>query len=215
MYIEAYGIKLIRLEEKYIEILRQWRNLPHVQSQMEYREYITPEMQAKWFASIDNEYNNYFLVEVGGELIGVISATQIDWDNNITGNGGIFIANEKFIDTDYPARAALLLTDLGFYIGMQKNYVRILAENKQSIAFNTLIGYELMEGQECVVNQRYVLTKENYFKKAAKLREALNTTGKAKVVFDDLTHPAQNRIFTRINSLPLPERSIFDVMILN
>jgi UDP-4-amino-4,6-dideoxy-N-acetyl-beta-L-altrosamine N-acetyltransferase len=215
VYIEAYGIKLIRLEEKHIEMLRQWRNSPHVQNQMEYRNYITEEMQAKWFASIDNENNNYFLIEALGEMIGVISATQIDWVNNITGNGGIFIANEKYIDTDFPARAALLLTDLGFYMGMQKNYVRILADNKQSIAFNTLIGYELLKGQQDVVNRRYMLTKDNYFKKAAKLREALNVAGRVKGVFDNPAHPAQGLIIARINSLPISERSIFEIIIAN
>src|ERR1041385_8348137 len=109
MIIKGFGISLHRLQHDDIELVRQKRNAPNVSSFMEYREEITPEMQEKWFQSINNEKNNYFLIEYNGEKIGLIYAAEIDWEKMITGNSGIFIWDEQFRKTSVPLAAALLL----------------------------------------------------------------------------------------------------------
>lgn len=54
MIISKYNIRYIRLQEEDIELVRKWRNHPSITKYMVYREEITPEMQKKWFASINN-----------------------------------------------------------------------------------------------------------------------------------------------------------------
>ena len=44
--------------------------------------------------------------------------------------------------------------------------------NRNAIAYNKALGYVLCEGQENIENQKYVLTKENFEKKADKIRKA-------------------------------------------
>ena len=61
-----------RLTHDKIEMLRQWRNDPKIQQHMFYREYITPEMQERWFANLDQHTNFYFIVEYDGKEIGLI-----------------------------------------------------------------------------------------------------------------------------------------------
>lgn len=120
MIVEAHGIKLKRLTAGELELVRNYRNSEPIRNTMEYREIITADMQQKWFRSIDNEHNNYMLIYVDEKPIGLISGTQIDWENGITGNGGIFIWSQEFMETVYPSRAAVLMTDIGFYLGMKK-----------------------------------------------------------------------------------------------
>ncbi len=194
MIVEAYGIKLKRLTEEELELVRTHRNSEAIRNTMEYRETITAEMQQKWFTTIDNEHNNYMLIYVDEKPIGLISGTQIDWINGITGNGGIFIWAQEFIETIYPSRAAVLMTDIGFYLGMKKNYARILRDNFKSIAFNASLGYELLTNQDDVYNQQYELTADKYFSSVQKLRNILGVDGIIRIILDNAAHPSSIRI---------------------
>lgn len=214
MIAEAYGIKLLRLTEEYIELVRQHRNSDAVRNTMEYREIITPEMQREWFRKIDNERNNYGLIFVNDKPIGLISGTEIDWQQMITGNGGIFIWDENFKETLYPAKAALLMTDWGFYMGMRKNYVRILSSNVKSIAFNLSLGYQILPNQENVLNQRYELTPERYFSSVEKLRKTLSAEGLINIALDDIAHPSSKKMAEVIQDLPAVQKAKFKLTIL-
>lgn len=194
MIVEAYGIKLKRLTADEIELVRTHRNSEAIRNTMEYREIITADMQRNWFGSIDNEHNNYMLIYVDEKPIGLISGTQIDWENGITGNGGIFIWSQEFMETVYPSRAAVLMTDIGFYLGMKKNYAKILRDNLKSIAFNTSLGYALLPNQDEVYNQQYELTAEKYFFVVQKLRKLLGAEGNIQITLDDAKHPSSIRI---------------------
>lgn len=202
MIVEAYGIKLKRLTADELELVRTHRNSEAIRNTMEYREIITTEMQRKWFATIDNEHNNYMLIYVKEIPIGLISGTQIDWENGITGNGGIFIWAPEFIETVYPARAAVLMTDIGFYLGMKMNYAKILRDNFKSISFNTSLGYELLPNQEEAYNQQYVLPREKYFASVLKLRKILGVYGLIQIILDDATHPSSVRIANTFRNIP-------------
>ena len=140
---------------------------------MEFREEITPQMQEAWFRSIDNLQHNYFLVIDGGEKIGLINGSGIDWEKKETANGGIFIWSEAHLRTSVPLRASLLLTDVSFLLGFKRTFVKILKDNANAIRYNTDLGYVLLPGQEDKYNQQYVLESANYFRKTEKLRAAL------------------------------------------
>ncbi|MCD4680726.1 MAG: hypothetical protein K8S00_10100, partial [Bacteroidales bacterium] len=56
----------------------------------------------------------------------------------------------------------------------QKNFIRILKGNKRAREFSMSLGYTLCENQENIENQMYVLTKESFEKKGAKVLKAVN-----------------------------------------
>ena len=101
MKLSKYGITLARLREEDTELVRQWRNSPQITQFMEYREYITPEMQQDWFKSIDNFDNFYFVIEYEGKKIGLINSSKIEWDT-VSSEGGIFLWDEQYYETFVP-----------------------------------------------------------------------------------------------------------------
>ncbi len=181
MIVERGNIKLLRLTEDYIELVRSWRNTPEIRKTMEYREYITPEMQLEWFRKIDNVNNNYFLIETDNKFIGLINGANVEWDKGITNNGGVFIWDKQYMESIEILQASLLLTDLGYYLGLKKNYIRILKDNARAIAFNTAMGYRLLPGQELVYNQQYELTPDTYFTATEKIRQQFGLNGIIKL----------------------------------
>ena len=218
MIIEAYGIKLQRLTEDKIELVRYWRNSDIVKNNMEYREYITPEMQQKWFQSVNNIHNNYFLIYVpsvseSDKAIGVISGAEINWEEGITYNGGIFIWDESFYETTFPAKASVLLTDISFLLGMKKTFIKVIRDNHKSINFNKLMGYVLMENQENVFNQEYVLTKQKYDECIGKVRKTIGAGGMIKLTVTDKNNSTSQLALKRLETISAENRSRFNLVI--
>lgn len=173
MIIHKYGVTLKRITEDDIELLRQWRNSDQIKRNMEYREYITPEMQKKWFDSINNYNNFYYLIIYKGDKIGVINEKNIDRNGKGTSEAGLFIADEKYLKSYIPLLASLIMIEANFYLlGGKESYIRTLKGNKKAIEYNKSLGYQLCDGQEDVENQLYVLTRENFEKKTRKIRKA-------------------------------------------
>lgn len=196
MIITGFGVVLIRLQQQDIELVRQHRNSEAISKFMESRKEITKEEQEKWFASIDNKFNNYFVIVYKGEKIGLIYGADIDWEKKETGNGGIFIWNESLLETHAPLAASMLLTEVSFLLGMERTYIKVLRDNPRAIAYNENLGYEILPGQEKVINQKYVLTKENYYAKAARFRKTfVRMFGENfNMVLDHASHEAEINI---------------------
>lgn len=198
MVIERNSIRLIRLTEEYIELVRQKRNLQEIQMRMEYREYITPEMQQKWFTSINNINNYYFLIEINSIFIGLISATGIDWESGIVNNAGIFIWDKNYLQSPEIVQSSITLTDFSFYLGLKKIYISILKDNSRAIDFNKSLGYKLLPEQDGVYNQKYELTAADiYFNSTEKIRYQASLSGKIRV----LVTPQEYSEFSKVISL--------------
>ncbi len=171
---KKYGITLSRITEGDIELVRQWRNHPDIMKTMQFREYITPEMQKKWFDSINNLHNHYYIIQYKNEKIGLINNKNIDWEKQ-TSEAGIFIWNDSF---NFAALlASLLLCEIGFYVvpGQEKggvSFINVLRDNKFAIDYNKLLGYEIYHDDPAENTVRYILTRENFEKHTQKLREA-------------------------------------------
>ena len=165
MKLEKYGVVLSRLSHDEIEMVRNWRNDPKVSRYMEFREYITPEMQEKWFQKIDNDTNYFFIIEYEGEKIGLINIKDIDYEKK-TGEGGVFIYNEEYLNSDVSFRASLSSIDFFFEtLNLERFIAHILSDNKRAIKYNLMLGFEKQPNQENVYNQLYHLERENYLKK--------------------------------------------------
>lgn len=173
MLLTRYQITLKRLTIDEIELVRQHRNSTLIRQTMEYREEITPEMQLRWFHSINNSSNIYLLVKYQNEYIGLLNAKDINWESHEM-ESGIFLWEEKYYETFVPAILSLMVTDMCFNLfGWDTIQAHILKSNSRAISFNKMLGYELCDGQENTDNQKYLLTAENFFKKTKKIRKAI------------------------------------------
>lgn len=173
LILEQYGVRLVRIQEKDIELVRYWRNQSDIANYMEYRNYITPEAQVKWFHSVNNKFNYYFIIEFEGKQVGLINTKNYDPDLGF-GEGGIFIWDKDYIHSFAAVFASLcLLNFMLVKIAVCKiSRIRILRNNLGAIQYNKLLGYKLMPGQDDVENQMYELKIEDYHINGAKLNKA-------------------------------------------
>jgi RimJ/RimL family protein N-acetyltransferase len=173
MKLIRYGVSLQRLQKTDIELVRQWRNSDLIRETMEYRDEITPEMQLKWFESINNNRNFYMLIEYEGKKIGLVNGKNIDWEAQEL-ESGIFFWETKYYETFVPAIVSIMITDMCIRLfGWDKMVAHILKTNQRAIQYNLSLGYILSPDQEHIENQAYILTPESFQKSTGKLQKAL------------------------------------------
>lgn len=167
--LEGYGVTLRRLTHDKIEMLRQWRNDPKIQQYMFYRDYITPEMQERWFAKMDKKCNFYFIIEYEGKEVGCVNIKDINWETK-TGEPGIFIYDDEYLNGDVSIRASFVLTDFVFItLGLVLLKGHILPDNKRAVRFNKALGYSIFNAE----TNEWALNLGNYEKQTKSLREYL------------------------------------------
>ena len=179
LVLEGYGVTLQRLTHDKIEMLRQWRNDPKISQYMFYREYITPEMQERWFANLDKKCDYYFIIEYEGKEVGCINIRAIDWQKR-TGEPGIFIYDEDAIEAGVATRAGFCFDDW-IWKEMKLDYltIEVRRSNKKAMQMNISNGYEeipLLPGDPDD-KVRMILTRERALapnKKRDRLRRIFN-----------------------------------------
>lgn len=170
MILEGYGVKLHRLTEEKIELLRRWRNDPKIQQYMGYREHITSDMQKAWFKRINNDNNYYFIIEYEGKEIGCINIKDIDYDKK-TGEPGIFIWDDEYLNTDVPIRASFCQDDFIWNIlKLDSLHIHVLKSNERAVNLNLFWGYRLLPNQDELELQEYVLTRDDAINNSKKNR---------------------------------------------
>ena len=184
MIVEQYGVKYIRVREEDIELIRYWRNQPFIRDTMQYKEYITPEMQKKWFERINNKYNYYFIIEVNNKKIGLINCKDTEPNTRIA-EGGIFFWDKSFWGTPIPGFAAITMLQCIFEIfkSGDTSIVTVAKTNERALTFNKRLGYVIDETFSAGDFYRLVLTKEMYYRKTTKLKRAaeLYCNGNSKI----------------------------------
>jgi len=140
MDIVIHDVKLSRLKEEDIELLRTWRNSDAIAQKMIIRKEITPEEQRHWFRSLKPDNDYYFMVTYRGEKTGLMNIKNIDWEAK-TGEPGGFIVNTDYLGTYIPAMCFIGLFNFAFYTLQLKTLLgRILADNHASIEMSKAIG---------------------------------------------------------------------------
>lgn len=162
--ITKYGVTLRPLTHDKIEMVRQWRNDPKISQYMEYREEITPEMQEKWFQKISTSGTDfYFIIEVVGKEIGLINVKDVEWDKK-TGETGIFIWNDEYLNSDYGVRSTLAIHDYSFEVlCLESLHGHTLIDNKRANRLNKALGYKIRPNQEGIENKECFLEKTTYY----------------------------------------------------
>lgn len=173
MIVEQYGVKYSRVKEEDIELIRYWRNQPFIRDTMQFKEYITPEMQKKWFDRINNKYNYYFLIEVDNKKIGLISCKDTEPGTGIA-EGGIFIWDKDYWGTPVPGFASLTMLQAIFeeFKSGDTSIVTVAKTNTRALMFNKRLGYVIKEETPDKEFLKLILTKEVYFEKTIKLKKA-------------------------------------------
>jgi len=169
--IKKYGISLVRLKKEHIEMVRQKRNLGFIQDKMIYQKNISKCRQRRWFKSINNIHNYYFLIQYEGKFIGLVNGKDADYDNR-TMEGGMFLWDKEYWNTHIPVIASIVMNDCSFFISNFKLITaKIVTSNNHALKFNLNIGYEVKEEKNGFVVMH--LTKENYLKKIEKIRKGI------------------------------------------
>jgi hypothetical protein len=190
MKLFKYGITLERLKQEDIELVRQWRNSDPVRLNMEYREFISPEQQLKWFKSVDNLQNNYLMIHYKGEKIGLLNDKNVNWETR-TSESGLFLGRTEFYATFVPYLVSVAGIEATFYfLNWNKQFAHILRSNSNAIRYNTQLGYRLCEGQENVENQKYEMTRERFELAAGKIRKAVKQLAVGDAIISLLLEPA-------------------------
>ncbi|MBN2680967.1 MAG: GNAT family N-acetyltransferase [Bacteroidales bacterium] len=173
MKIRKYGITIIRLKEEHLEIVRKWRNDEEICRYMEFRDYITPEMQKDWFKSVNNIYNSYYVIEYERKLIGLINEKNIDFEKK-TAEAGLLIGEKEYLNSPAPLLASLCLLEVGFNIaGGEKCFIKVHKDNKNAIEYNKSMGFVLHSENKTTGFNKYVLDRQNYKQKAEKVIKAV------------------------------------------
>lgn len=171
MIIKKYGITLARLTEADIELVRQHRNSELIRRRMFYQKQITEEEQKKWFATINNDLNYYFLILHKGKKIGLTHGTIDSYEKGIS-HGGIFIWEPTAMQSHLPIVASVCATDLIFFlVKIKKSMAEVRSDNKIALEYNQKFGYKIVE--ELSDAEKFVLelTPENYLETAKTIRE--------------------------------------------
>ncbi len=162
LVIGDYGVRLVRLTEDKIELVRHWRNNPKIARYMEFRDYITEEMRKAWFKKIDYEHNYYFIIMVGEKEIGLVDIKDIDYEKG-AGEIGIFLWDDSFFGKQISYRSLLTLHEFAFNnLHLKSLICHILNDNIRSRKSIMSLGFELNSNQESCVFQCYTLTAERH-----------------------------------------------------
>ncbi len=171
MIIRKYGITLQRLTEADIELVRHHRNSELIRKRMFYQKLITEEEQKKWFQSINNDFNYYFLILHEEKKIGLIHGNIESYETGIS-RGGIFIWEPTAMQSHLPIIASVCATDLLFFlVKIKRSLAEVRADNKIALEYNQKFGYQIVEALSD--DEKYVLelTPEIYLETAKTIRE--------------------------------------------
>ncbi len=174
MIISKYGISLVRLALNDVELIREKRNLPEIRNSMIFKEFITLEMQMDWFNSINNIYNNYFIIEYDNKKVGLINGKNIDYEKR-TSEGGVFFWEDFGTTKFIPALCSTIMNDYTFLINeFYGSYIKVLNNNSSAISYNKQIGYKKTESLETDGSfSWYELTKEGYLRNSNRIRKGI------------------------------------------
>ena len=176
MEVSRYGIRMRRLMPDQLETVRQWRNKDRVRLSMEKQELISEKQQLEWYNSLDLETNFFFVADFEGQPAALLHIKEVDW-LAASGESGIFVGEESFLNSSYPLLAVLALNDLAFFLfGLKTLYAKIANSEAYNRQFNEALGFISSPKPCSPAFQYYALKCDAYLAKAGKFR---NTAGKA------------------------------------
>jgi RimJ/RimL family protein N-acetyltransferase len=145
--IQAFGIRLGRLQQGQIELVRQWRNHPEVARYMLSQEPISAAQQQAWFDRIQAANDRrYYLIHWQDQPSGFASVTSTDGVPLTQAEdleAAIYFAPDSPLRGNLLAFApALALNDACFaQLPAQRLLARVKPDNQAALRFNQAMGY--------------------------------------------------------------------------
>lgn len=207
MIVRKYGIELHRLTAEDIELVRVKRNSDPIRHNMFYQQIISEEQQREWFKSISNIHNYYMLIVYKGEKIGLIHGKNVNY-NERTAEGGIFIWNEQHWNSFVPVLASIAMIDLTFNIlQLYKTFAEVQSSNARSKHYNSELGYKPVSENRNTGKEIYMLTREDHYASAARIRKAVQDISKdhTPLTWDDIDYSTATAEDVKLLYEPLPE----------
>lgn len=153
MIFSKYGIRLRRLCEDDIEMVRVARNSDSISNKMIFREQISSSQQLLWYKSLRPMSDFYFVIEDAKSFhpYGLINTKDIDHEK-ATSESGLFIWDSDAINSFIPVIASWLISEIGYGIMCgTRNKIRVLNSNIQAVSFNKSMGFEIEKEVDGVV----------------------------------------------------------------
>lgn len=142
MILRKYGIELHSVSTNDLELIRKWRNEDFVRERMFFQNEISIEDQQEWFDQLDKSMI-YLCIQYQNEYIGVINMKNIDWEKG-TGEAGVFIGVQRFLNSYIPMLAVFCLMDTFFEdFKFSKITARVRVDNPEALNFNKQLGYKI------------------------------------------------------------------------
>jgi len=183
MKLIRYGITLQRVTIEDLELIRSWRNSDQIRQNMIFREEITPEMQIKWFESINNYNNFFYIIEYDNKKIGLIDNKNTNWEAGQT-HSGLFIYDSAYWDTYIPVGASLILMQIGYcLLQMKETRIKVLKNNQKAIIYNQQLGFNIIDNNTPDKYYEMVQYAESFNKKTKNLHKALIKLGNQSDIY--------------------------------
>jgi len=148
---------------------------------MEYQEFITQRMQRQWFNSLDFFSDFYFVIEFQENLVGLIHTSKVDWKNR-TAQSGLFIWEDTCLGSPVPIMASVNLLDAFFdFLNLESFEAKVKHDNFVALTYNKFLGFEenIAEAKKEFIH--ITLSKSNYFKNSAIIKNHFDDTDKSKL----------------------------------
>jgi len=156
--------------EEHLEMVLKWRNSNHIRQYAVSREIITLQTHTKWFNTLKEKGDLYFIIEVNKKPIGLIWANNFQKDSCET---GMYIYNTQMQNSLFAYRASLTLNKYLFQTKKLNSIVcEILNDNSRSIRFTLSLGYKITEKKEIL--STYLLTQTAFMPYYDKISRLLN-----------------------------------------
>jgi UDP-4-amino-4,6-dideoxy-N-acetyl-beta-L-altrosamine N-acetyltransferase len=201
MLIHNYNTTFRRIEKTDLETIRYWRNSIEINQFMEYREYITPEMQLKWFENINNLNNHYFIIEYASQTIGLVNCKDMNLPERKF-EVGIYIFDTNFRnDIIFPISSLVICEAFVDFFNINIIETHVLKTNETFSKMLLKLGYKLRSDQEGLFNQKYFIENPELSKTFNYLRSYLSKWYKRKqkteIVFNRNEFPHLKNFFTK------------------
>jgi hypothetical protein len=187
------------------------RNRDDIRRRMHEQAYITSEQQDRWFSSINNQNNYFFLIFSEDSPVGVVQAKNVDYLSR-TGEGGIYIWDARARSAGVGAKASLCLLDIAFLlVSMNTITAKVRTDNPVAQRHNLSFGYRF-SNDAC--SEYMSLSRENFLSKGPRLR-ALCSNGQdlQPTSINDMEFPEASTDLELYKNLPDDVREVFALKI--
>lgn len=160
-----YGVRLRTLETDNSELVRVWRQSPHVADYLFPIKPISQEDQINWFNAIPSHHYYFVIFDPLSKFdrpVGLVSIKKDSLNSDIA-EGGLFIGESSAQNSMVGFQAILAYCDIAFNCkNIDKLYAWIYPQNRRAIRANIAVGFERSDSTNEYGAQLFTLTRDKF-----------------------------------------------------